>query len=210
MKLLKLVQSKKSPDRWYAELESGESLRVGLSEIAALSLYAGRELSEEETEKLRAGSANFSAKERSLRLLSSRQMSRKELEKKLREKGAAEEDIASAADLMERIGALNDNEYAAAIVRHYSKRGYGKGRITQELFRRGVEKELWEEALSELPVETDAIDVLISRRLKGRAPEGEEKKKLCDMLLRRGYSWTEIKEALNRYGANTEEIEEYE
>ena len=99
---------------------------------------------------------------------------------------------------------------SAAIVRHYSKRGYGKGRITQELFRRGVEKELWEEALSELPVETDAIDVLVSRRLKGRAPGGEEKKKLCDMLLRRGYSWTEIKEALNRYGANTEEIEEYE
>ena len=73
-----------------------------------------------------------------------------------------------------------------------------------------MEKELWEEALSELPVETDAIDVLVSRRLKGRAPGGEEKKKLCDMLLRRGYSWTEIKEALNRYGANTEEIEEYE
>lgn len=210
MKLLKLARSQKSPDRWYAELESGESLKIDTGAVAELSLFSGRELTDAEEKRLRELSSGFSAKELSLRLLGARQMSRRELETKLREKGASDGDIASAADLMEKIGALNDGEYACAIVRHYSKKGYGKSRITQELFRRGVPKELWEEALSELPEDTGAIDCLIARRLRGDAPEGDEKKKLCDMLLRRGFSWTEIKEALNRYGANTEEIEEYE
>lgn len=210
MKLIKLARSAKDADRWYADLESGESLKIDTGAVAELSLFSGRELSEDELERLRALASRFCAKERSFRLLSARQMSRRELEKKLREKGVSETDIASAADLMERIGALNDGEYASAIVRHYAKKGYGKGRAVRELIRRGVPKELWEEALSELPEDTAAIDALVSRRLKGEIPEGGEKKKLCDMLLRRGYSWTEIKEALARYGANTEEIEDDE
>ena len=41
-------------------------------------------------------------------MISSRPLSRKELSKKLREKGAVEADAESACDWLEEIGALND------------------------------------------------------------------------------------------------------
>ena len=80
-------------------------------------------------------------------MISSRPLSRKELSKKLKEKGAAEADAESACDWLEEIGALNDAEYAVMLVRHYGGMGYGATRVRQELHRRGVPKELWDEAL---------------------------------------------------------------
>ena len=45
----------------------------------------------------------------------------------------------------------DSEEYAAMIVRHYSAKGYGENRIKAELSRRGIARELWEDALVFLP-----------------------------------------------------------
>lgn len=209
MRVEKLIKSQHVADRFYAALENGESIKVDINIIADLSLYAGRELTDEELNELQARSGAFEAKERALKLLSSRQMSRKELKKKLAEKGATDEAADAAADIMERIGAVNDAEYAASIVRHYAKMGYGAGRIRQELMRRGVDKELWDDALSEMPEGGDKLDELIARRLKGRDPDEKELKRLTDRLIRRGFSWSEVRAALARYN-ETLELEETE
>ena len=208
MKVKRLAQSKRLPDRWYLELETGESLKIGLDAVADFSLYEGRELSEAELGALRAGAGKFSAKERALRLLGARQMSRRELEKKLLDKGESPEDTEAALELMERIGAINDREYAGSIVRHYAAKSYGQRRIKDELMRRGVPKEYWDEALCELPEQEGDLDRLIMKRLRGESPDEREKKRLTDMLLRRGYSWREIREALGRYGESLEEYDE--
>lgn len=194
-------------DRWYIELDSGESIKADLNIIAELSLYEGRELTEDELTELREAAARFGAKERAFRLLSSRQMSRKELTDKLTQKGETPEAAEYAAELMERIGAVNDGEYAHTIVRHYAGKGYGAGRIKSELMRRGISKELWEDALSEMPESDDTLDALIASKLRGEAPDRRELKKLTDMLMRRGFSWPEIKGALGRYDEMIEEIE---
>ena len=207
MKIEKLIKSEHVADRFYAALENGERVKVDVNIIADLSLYAGRELSDAELTELRSRSGEFEAKQRALRLLSSRQMSRRELRKKLTEKGATDEAADAAADLMERIGAVNDAEYAASIVRHYSKMGYGAGRIRQELLRRGVDKELWDDALSGLPESGDKLDELITRRLRGGDPDEKELKRLTDMLIRRGFSWSEVRASLARYN-ETLELEE--
>ena len=47
--------------------------------------------------------------------------------------------------------------YAGVIVRHYGAMGYGPGRVKQELHRRGVPRELWDEALAQLPPAADAV-----------------------------------------------------
>lgn len=198
MKIEKLTQSKNVPDRWYLELENGETLKVGIAQIADFSLFTGRELTDDELDALRASSSESNAKARALRIIGTRQMSRREITDRLRRKGETEENAESAADWLERIGAVDDAEYAACIVRHYSQRGYGEGRIRSELMRRGVPRELWDEALSERISDTDALDRLIKSRLHGGAPDKKELKKLTDALLRRGYNWDEIKEALER------------
>jgi regulatory protein len=72
-------------------------------------------------------------------------------------------------------------------------------RIQDELYRRGIDKELWEEALAELhETEDKAYDYLLSR-LRGSAPDKAALKRVTDALYRRGFSWDEIKSAIQRY-----------
>ncbi len=195
----KLTESKNVKDRWYADFDTGESLKISLALIAGFSVYTGRRFEETEFDALRAAASKMNAKARALRMLGARAMSRRELMDKLLEKGETPEDAAEAADYLEAVGYLNDAQYAASLVRHYSGRGYGPGRVRQELYRRGVPRELWEEALGELPEDTDTLDALIERRLRGREADEKELKRLTDMLLRRGFSWSDIKAALHRF-----------
>ena len=125
--------------------------------------------------------------------------SEKELRDKLAQKGASEEDIETVVALCMDYGFVNDEEYAGMIVRHYAAQGYGPGRIRMELRRRGVPPELWDEALEELPEDTDAIDRLLAARMRGKdLSDRKERDKAANALFRKGYSWEDIRAAMER------------
>lgn len=132
--------------------------------------------------------------------------SEKEVRDKLREKGASAEDIETVIALCVDYSFINDAEYAGMIVRHYAAMGYGPGRIRTEFNRRGVPRQLWDAAMEEFPEETSAIDRLLASRLRGKdASDRREIQKAANALYRKGYSWTDIREALARYGADADE-----
>lgn len=71
----------------------------------------------------------------------------------------------------------------------------------EKLREKGVPQELWDEALDELPPDGEQIDRFLQSKLHGRSPEDKEKKRLTDALLRRGFSWGEVRSAWGRYGS---------
>ena len=101
-------------------------------------------------------------------------------------------------------GLLDDGRYAGMVVRHYAGKGYGPGRVRQELQRRGIPRELWEAALEQLPEQDDKIESFLRARL--RDPEDRAQvQKVSAALIRRGFSWEEIRAALARFRADGEE-----
>ncbi|MBQ1675551.1 MAG: RecX family transcriptional regulator [Oscillospiraceae bacterium] len=206
MRIAKVEKSKHKQGRVLVYPEEGELLRITEAELLPFGIYPGAELSDEQVDALREAARCSETKLRAARMASSRMLSKKELTDRLRRKGADPDEAAEAAERMEELGAVNDSAYAGVVVRHYAAMGYGRGRVEQELYRRGIPKELWEEALAELPDSADAIDAFLRGKLKGRKPDRAELKRLSDALLRRGYSWNEIRPALNRLGET--EIEE--
>ena len=84
-------------------------------------------------------------------------------------------------------------------------RGYGEGKIRDEFYRRGIPRELWEEALASACDPSQAIDDFLAKKLSGRTPDRQELKKVSDALARRGYRWSQIREGLRRYGAEIED-----
>jgi len=126
-------------------------------------------------------------------------MSRRELIDKLLQKGESEEAAELAADWLVEMRFLDDADYAEQIVRHYAAKGYGKKRLEQEFWRRGIAKELWETALLEMPDGDESLDRFIHTKLRGLDPDAKEKKHVADALARRGYSWDEIDAGLRRY-----------
>ena len=132
--------------------------------------------------------------------------SEKELRDRLRQKGAAEADIDTVTALCLDYGFVDDAEYAGMIARHCAAAGYGPGRARAELNRRGVPKDLWDDALAQLGEQDDAIDRLLAARLRGKDPaDRKERDKAAAALFRRGYGWDDIRAALRRYGADTDE-----
>ena len=93
---------------------------------------------------------------------------------------------------------MNDERYAGLVVRHYTAKGYGRRRIRDELYRRGIDREFWDGALAELPETDDTVDRLLSARLRD-AVSPEALQRAQSYLLRRGYSWDDIREATERY-----------
>ena len=229
MKIVKLEPSRHRQGRWLVWLEDGCLVRLGEGEVVSLGLYTGKELSEEEGEALAAAARQGRMDQRAVELLSRRPMSRKELVDKLsaptrrRRKPAGEDGpepdpeqlerereelarlAARAADRMERLGLLSDEQYAGAVVRHYAAKGYGPRKLRDELYRRGVPRQFWEEALEQCPAQTDQLAQLVARRMRGLEPSRENLKKTSDYLARRGFSWEEIVGALERYQWETEE-----
>ena len=149
---------------------------------------------------------NEAAKKRALSLVEKRDYSRKMLVDKLTEKGATDEEAAEVADWLCSLGVIDDERYAGLVVRHYTRKGYGPRRIKEELFRRGIDRELWENSLAQLPDADDTVYHLLSNKLRGSsAPEDMERAR--NYLLRRGYSWEEVRGALEHYQAENEEQE---
>ena len=178
-------------------LEDGEEIVSTLGVVTELRLYAGKDLEESELKQLRDKTAVAAARDHALLLLSHRPHSQKELRDKLIRKGESAEAADAAIAWLSEHGYLDDAGYAASVVRHYSQKGYGLQRVRAELGRRGVPRELWDEALGEIAPPDDQIERFLRSRLQN--PEDrKEVQKLSAALLRRGYSWEEIRAAFQR------------
>ena len=192
-------------ERFLARFDTGEEVRVTLSNVAELGLYAGLQLDDAAMQTLRDRSARARCRERALRIIGARPMSEKELRDRLVEKGETAENAADAVDWLVELRLLNDAEYAAMCVRHYAAKGFGPGRIRNELYRRGVPRELWEEALEELPEQDDEIDRLLRRKLRGDVTDRDAVRKATDYLYRRGFKYDDIRAAVERLRMEEEE-----
>lgn len=149
---------------------------------------------------------NEEARKRALSLVEKRDYSRKMLIDKLTEKGASDEDAADVADWLCSVGVIDDQRYAGLVVRHYARKGYGPRRIREELFRRGIDRELWADSLEELPDSDETITRLLSVKLRGSTDRGDMER-ARNYLLRRGYSREEVRAALEHYLSENEEME---
>lgn len=200
-RLLRLEASKHVRGRVLVFFEDAELVRLTENEVLLHRLYAGKELSLTEYQALVDRSRLTSAKHRAAQLVSRTLVSRAELIARLRQKGDRPQDCEAAALWLEELGMLDDAKTAATVARHYARKGYGRKKIESELFRRKIPREYWGEALSELEDPSETIDRLVAHKLRGKVPDQQELRRLQGYLLRRGFDWQQVREALERYGA---------
>ena len=162
--------------------------------------------------QLQEAASLASAKNRAVRIISASGVSKRELERRLTQKGETAQDAKAAVAWLSDLELLDDAKTAEQLVRSAVSKGYGKARIKQILYEKRIPEEYWEDALSQIPEMDDAVDKLIRQRLKGRDPDQKELKRTIDALLRRGHSWSDIRAGLRRYSSSLEADleEEYE
>jgi regulatory protein len=195
---------KTSPESVYLVFNDGTSIKTTKNLIVDMHIYNGMELDEEQLSALKEASSLECCKQHALRLLNQRMMSCKELKDKLIHKGETKENSEKAMAWLQELGFLDDVSYAEIVVKHYNRKGFGPARIRNELYRHGVPKELWDDALENIsdPI-NNLIEYLNSKNVN--LDDKTEKRKLIQALYRRGYSWSDISIAFNRLQENWED-----
>lgn len=157
----------------------------------------GMKISEEELNDLIQKSNESRSNEKALNLLSFRDHSKSELVKKI-SRVYGEESALKAAEKMENIGLINDVEFAKKYVKDLSDiKKYGKQRIEQELFRKGLDREIIEEALNGIDINPEEkIHEIIEKKFSNKILSEKGKKQTINALLRMGYSWSDIKKVI--------------
>lgn len=201
MKLEKL-EPLDSPNYLRLIFEDGKRLKAPAFKVVELGLTPGVEVTPEVFLALENAQSLASCKERAVRILTASGLSKKELQKRLVQKGESEEDAEAAVAWLEELHLIDDLETAKQLVRSASMRGYGAARAKSILYEKGIPKELWDEALAELSEMDAAVDTFLRRKLDGRTLDAKQIKKTVDALLRRGHSYHDIQAGLRRYEAS--------
>lgn len=142
--------------------------------------------------------------EYALWLLGRRARTQKEIEKKLQDKEYSQADVSYVISRLCELEFINDLEYAKNYIRQ-SKiiKPKGKYRLTQELLRRGVEKETITSALAE--EFGDEEQELVERTLRSyfkkvqNLPREKQYNRAMGYLLRRGFTLDESKKAVKKF-----------
>lgn len=205
MKIESIKPGRRDKEKLVIRTECGSYISARIDD--AFRLRVGDEISCEKASELEAAYNAEAVKKRAAKILSHHSISKNELSKKLRERGFSDEASEETAEWFSRRGMVDDTAFARQVAEYYKKRGCGKLRIRQELSRRGIERELVEETLSELGSVEGELCALIEKKLRAKVPDADEKRRLYAFLLRRGFRYEEIRSAMNELKLDTEDIE---
>lgn len=146
--------------------------------------------------------ASASAYESALRILARGRQTAHTLRTKLKLKRFGEKAIDDVLLRLESNGLINDKEFASMFIEDcLLRRPFGKHRIFQELKSKGIQPSLIEKTLEVVSREDEfAMGKLLAEK-KMRLLTDEDprmrKKKICDMLMRKGFKFSTIEDILH-------------
>ena len=166
---------------FWAELDSAVAIESGLREGAALSW--------EELDRVRVAGERPLAMTRALNLIGYRARSEGELRERLGRYGYAPETIEAVIGRLGELAYLDDEEFARQRAQEKARK-YGPRRVSADLMKRGVGRELASRAVAgefEGRSELEDARSAAARRYNGEGSEAKARR-VYGFLARRGYS----------------------
>lgn len=183
-------------DFWFSSgFISGDEIDDG--DLAAFKEAAGS--------RLAFNSAMFS--------LDLRDHSERELRNKLSKK-FDENSVNTALEKLIDLGLVNDYRYAENLTRElFERKKYGKNRVKNELFKRGIASDIINDVIENYENENDADNVktivdIIRKKYYNKLVDEKSRQKVVAALVRLGYSFSDIRQAMGEFSSD-EFFEEY-
>ncbi len=186
-------------------LDGAYAMTVDSDFVAFSGLYENMEISDEALIALQGAVNARRAFNKASDLLAIRDHSEKELLQKLRQKGYAEGAEEALAKLKD-YGYLDDARFAARYAAELQRvKHYGKRRIEQELYRKGVSRDVIAETLESMTFEAEDLAALIEQKYARRLDTEKGVAQTVAALQRRGYGMREIRDALDKLAQEEKE-----
>ena len=199
---------KNSPDRagrYWVTFDDGTKLGLYRQTVEDFGLYIGKELSEEEKERLLTAAGKMSAKMRAVRIVSASNVSKRDLEERLVRKGEDPQQAKEAVQWMEDLHLVDDRNTAEAVVHSCISKGYGLQRAKQALYEKRIPKQYWDAVLEDYPDQEEKIACFLRSRLDVDSDQ-KQIKKAIDALIRRGHSYGTIRRVLQNLSFDSDDF----
>jgi regulatory protein len=165
-------------------------------------LCVGDEIDDERLYQLLQDSAAHRAHEKALYLLEHRAHSKKELADKIARAEFDREAANAAADRMEELGLVDDEQYARRLAQElFERRRFGVRRVKQELQQKGIDAGIVSMVLEEFSPETEEtvekIREIIERKYPAAREDEKVRRRAIAALQRYGYKLDDIFAVIN-------------
>ncbi len=208
--MMRIESLKTTPDaagRYRVQLSDGSVMRLYRQTVEDFGLYPGLELTDEEFSRLQAAAGEMSAKMRAVRIVSATNVSKRDLEQRLVQKGEDPKQAKAAVAWMADLNLLDDRRTAEQVVSSCISKGYGLQRAKQALYEKRIPKEYWNEVLADYSDQEEKITAFLRSRLDADSDQ-KEIRRAIDALIRRGHSYGTIRRALDALSFDTDEFPE--
>lgn len=196
-----ITQQKRDPDRYNIFLDGEYAFSLPMQDILYFKLKEGQEAAEETIDYIQSSLLYIKAQDTALHYIGYKMRTVQEIRRKLTEKEFPEDVTERVLLFLEKYGYADDREYCRKYIKETLRlKPKGSYAIKAELKQRGIAESLIAEALAETELD-EAGDALfwLRKKTKGVYPtEQKEKKRVYDFLLRKGYSYSVIAEALRQ------------
>ena len=189
-------------------LEDGCELLLDTEIVILNSLTPGAVL--DDPDKLLFESDVKRAKSRALWYLSRGDLSRKKLHEKLIQGGFMPSAAIQAVERMEELSLIDDTRLAQRLYEYLSESGASKREILYKLQNKGIPSDIAKQIIeADESSESDKLQKLIKTKYASKLQNEENVKKVFAALIRKGYNYSDVREALKAYSEELENSEEF-
>lgn len=198
------------PKEYGADVDAAGLLTLDSELCEIKHLKSDVTLSEEQLAELVRESHTKRAKSRAMWYLSRGDCSRKTLCDKLK-RAFPEYACEAAADRMEELGFINDAAYAERRLQRIIDEKKVSVKMAKQLLRlEGIDRELIDDAAEKAEYDpVGSIVELIEKKYKNKLGDKAANDKVIAALMRKGHSYSDIREALARFDAPADLCEEF-
>ena len=164
--------------------------------VIGKGLKVGLEIDEDKLKEIVLESEKQVAFNKALSLLNTRFKTKHEIKTYLKEKGFDEFVIDETIEKLIEYKYINDEHYAEAYI-NSNKVKKSKKVIELELLKKGVSQKIINETLANLETESELILTLYTKYMKNKEATFENKQKAIKYLMGKGFSYDDIKKAVN-------------
>ena len=204
--ITKIEAQKRKEDRVNIYVDEKFFMAIYKEIVFTFNLKKGDNIDEEYLNKILKDEMFLKGKNKALNILSKASQSEKKIREKLNE-DFEEDTIDDLIDFLKKYNFINDGELASKIVNtNVNLNKYGKNKIKQNLYNKGIEKSAIDEAISEIDYDAEFENALyLAQKRYDRVKNEDPKKayaKIANHLAYKGFNYDIIKSVLNKIFKN--------
>ncbi len=208
MRIVEIKRDKKHTVK--VSFDNGKYFNLDLDYFNSICWHENDQIDEESLNFHLKESDYIRAKSRGLWFLDRADYSEKTLYEKIVAGGISAAAAARAVARLKELGLIDDRRYAERMAEQMSEAGISKRESYAKLYQKGISKDTIKAVLDDTQFdEASQIETVIDKKYKNKLSDKDNIQKVYAALIRKGFSYGGVRDALKKYTQETEIYEEY-